>query len=248
MVSDRKPRGNWRLSLAIIGIGCLALTSLLLWTLYPKKPNITGNAGYQKEEHDYYPGGHACEPSEIMRLPEGERSRHAIGCAEAREQHRLQTNDLIQQRRSADAADAMTILAYKQAWIAVWALVFGALTLCAAVAAAIYARNAASATESAVAVARDIGQAQVRAYLSIISTKVNFSDKIRNGSTTVSYDLRNAGASPAKRIRTSYELFLTPIPHPAPQLGNTSNPPASLMPGAYGTERHSLMLRFPKVK
>ena len=137
-------RGYRGVFVAIAGLVIVLGSSLLLtWSLYPEQPNLSGNTGYEKELSGYHAGGADCEPSQIKRLGDGKRAERAKSCQEAQEQHRLQANDLIQQRRSADAADAMTILSYQQTRIGAWGVALGFITMAAAIAAAFYARSAA---------------------------------------------------------------------------------------------------------
>lgn len=220
MVPDCELRGDWRAIIAAVGLA-LAISGLIVWGLYPKEPNLTGNAGYQEENSRYYPGGSDCYPSNIMRLAGAEGTERAVACQDAREQHRLNANDLIQQRRSADAADAMTVLSYQQAWIATLATVFGFLTLCAAIAAAIYAGMAATAAKlavrhaesasaagwEAVKVTRDIGNRQVRAYLGI--TEIYLKQFTANEPIKISAAIRNTGNSPAFRCTIEHAVLLT---------------------------------------
>lgn len=141
-------RGYWGIFAAIAGLAFVLTTATALTlALYPEQPDLTGNAGYQEELPGYRAGGADCQPNVIARLPSRERARHTKACDDAEEQHRLDTNDLIQQRRSADAADAMTILSYEQTGIAAWGLALGFITMAAAIAAAFYARSAAIHSE-----------------------------------------------------------------------------------------------------
>lgn len=138
------PSGNRRFVAAIAGLAiAVGTASLLAWSLYPEQPKLSGLAAKQEQRVDYRAGGTDCQPSEIGLLAGRERARRSIACQEAEEQHRLQTNDLIQQRRSADAADAMTVLSYQQTGIAAWGMALGFITMAAAIAAAFYARSAA---------------------------------------------------------------------------------------------------------
>lgn len=135
--------------LAAFGLALLALSGFLTWGLYPEQPEISGEIGYQENREAYYPGGRDCQPTEINRLIGGKRTERAIACDEKAENHRLQSNDLIQQRRAAQAAEASAISAYYQARIAAWGLLLGGITMGAAIAAAFYARSAAVHTETA---------------------------------------------------------------------------------------------------
>lgn len=138
------PSGNRRFLAAIAGLAiALCAAWLLAWTLYPEQPKLAGDTAKQEQRADYKAGGADCQPSEIDLLASSKRARRAVACQEAEEQHRLQANDLIQQRRSADAADAVAILTYEQTRIAAWGMALGFITMGAAIAAAFYARSAA---------------------------------------------------------------------------------------------------------
>ncbi|NKE47989.1 hypothetical protein HB662_24645 [Roseomonas frigidaquae] len=76
-------------------------------------------------------------------------------CHDAAEQHRITINDLIQQRRSADASEANLALSFRQTAIAVFGLLFSFTTMAAAVAAAYFARQAAHAAHESSSVARN---------------------------------------------------------------------------------------------
>ena len=123
--------------------------AVLAWALYPEKPQLTGNIARQEQRSTYRAGGPDCLPSEIAALRGQERVRRAAVCQEAEEQYRLTTNDLVQQRRAADAADASAVLTYQQTRIAAWGVFLGFITMAAAIAAAWFARRAAIATEIA---------------------------------------------------------------------------------------------------
>ncbi|MES2057075.1 MAG: hypothetical protein V4564_14160 [Pseudomonadota bacterium] len=150
---------------------------------------------------NYSAGGTACDPKALSTL--GDRARtlgQADTCAKEAEDHRLQTNDLIQQTRAADAAEAQAKLAYQAGWNALFQTVGGFLTLCAAVAAAIYARDAANQTkrgadaaERAITETQRIGEAQVRCYLRIASAEVKLEEDIPIVRVTVA----NTGQTPA---------------------------------------------------
>ena len=143
------PRGYRGIVAAAIGLSSLALILTMSLALYPEKPNISGEIGYQEQVKGYYPGGSDCNPAKLERPSNGERSENRITCQEAAEQSRLARNDLIQQRRSADAADAMAISAYQQTRIAAWGNLLGGITMVAAIAAAYYAGMAALHSEKA---------------------------------------------------------------------------------------------------
>ena len=164
MVPDHKPGGDWRI-LVPIGLAALLACGGLFWALWPEQPYLTGDAGYEEQDLGYYPGGTACYPSEVSRLPWRERVEQSERCQDAQEQHRLAANDLMQQRRAANAAEATAVLAYDQTRIAIWALIFAVCTLAAALLAAIYARMAAIAARTAVVATREIADSEHRPWL-----------------------------------------------------------------------------------
>ena len=135
------PRGYWLF--VVTALGCLTLSAFLAWSLYPQQPYLSGNSSYEEQQPGYSTGGRDCQPTIIAALPDRERFRRAQTCNEAKEQHRLQANDLIQQRRAADAADESAVYAYQQTRIAAWGTALGFVTMVAAIAAAFYARMAA---------------------------------------------------------------------------------------------------------
>ena len=130
-------------------MGVLAAASIVGLALQPQKPRLAGDAGYQEDHPAYRPGGSNCEPASVERLKGAERLRRADACQEAAEQHRLQANDLIQQRRAANAAEASAAFAYQQTRIGAWGLALGFVTMFAAIAAAMYARDAAQEAKRA---------------------------------------------------------------------------------------------------
>src|SRR5438270_1946126 len=102
------------LSGAVIAVVLAVIFGALL---RPTKPKLAGDSGYQEQPTSYRAGGSSCEPAKIRALPAKLRSRKADACAEAEEQHRRDTNSLIENRRAAVAADASAIYAYAQARI-----------------------------------------------------------------------------------------------------------------------------------
>ncbi|WP_312312383.1 hypothetical protein [Sphingobium yanoikuyae] len=136
-------------------IGVAAASGILTWSVYPEAPRLTGNAAFQEQNPVYRAGGADCAAAEFSKARSRIRALRAIACQEAEEQHRLAANDLIQQRRAADAADASAILTYQQTKIAALGVFLGFVTMAAAIAAAWFARRAAVATEETVTLAKE---------------------------------------------------------------------------------------------
>lgn len=232
--------------------------AVLAWALYPEEPKLTGNIARQEQQPGYRAGGPDCLPSEIANLRGRKRARRTVTCQEAEEQYRLAANDLVQQRRAADAADASAVLTYQQTRIAAWGVFLGFVTMAAAIAAAWFARRAAVATEETVGLARDsvegadtalaiaernavaaarqvevnidTSQRRLRAYFHV--TWVRVSD-IRGFPLNIHMLCRNHGLTPATNIVHTSNWHLSfqgkfVIGH-GPIIGSDSNAPLRLM-------------------
>lgn len=117
----------------------------LLWAgLRPREPDLPAYQYGERASADYQPGGAGCQPRQLASLADkGKAASERKRCADATEQHRLQREDLIQQTRAADAAQAQAATNYDLARMALWGTIGGFLTLIAASLAAVYAREAA---------------------------------------------------------------------------------------------------------
>lgn len=139
-------RGNWGFIIAVIG--CV-VAAIALWTfLRPVEPRLPSYQISEAVKPDYRAGGSQCEPSVIAKLPVAEAASKRDTCEDAAEQHRLQSNDLTQQTRAADAAREGVFLNYNQAVLAVIGVIVGLFTLIAAGFAAWYAKRAADETKA----------------------------------------------------------------------------------------------------
>ena len=144
-VPDPMLRGN-RLLVSALAIAA-AIAILIGWSTWPTSPRLTSYGESNPRNSEYRPGGHQCEPTVLAAIRDsGKRIRQADSCAKEAEEYRLQTNDLIQQARAADAATAQTNIASQQLWTGWLQTLGGFFTLCAAVGAAIYARGAEKAS------------------------------------------------------------------------------------------------------
>jgi hypothetical protein len=206
-------RGHRGIVAALIGflIGALGLGSLLAWILWPGSPDLPSYGWQDTAYSDYQAGGTSCKPEEIRALPaDRERLRKREACEDAAEQHRINTNDLIQQTRAADAAAAGVWVAVWQSRATVFGLIVGFYTLAAAAFAAFYAREAAAHTASSVIEAKRAADAaetalrdsmvantaQLRAYLTI--KRVYIKQGARNA---IWVDIANTGQTPAFSVK-----------------------------------------------
>lgn len=143
-----------------VGIAIAVAAALVVgsWTK-PENPTAAVYMGEPSERP--YISPRTCDPKELAKLPSSQRLERADICDEKKDQSLLVSNDLVQQTRSAVAAEAQVSIA-RQALRMTWAqTVAGVLTFAAAAFAAVYAAIAAEHSRlSAVA-----AEATTRAYL-----------------------------------------------------------------------------------
>lgn len=188
-----------------------ALISAVLLSVYlwPEPIDLPVYKPTDAQKSGYHPGGSNCDPMLSFFLgPIPKTLSESDRCAKEAEDYRLQTNDLIQQTRSADAAQAQVMLTYKQGVIAVLQTIGGFLTLVAATAAAIYARDAAKHTKLGADQARrsaDAARTQLadarrmeRPYAIGVNPRMVFKGPT-NGKIlcSVVFDIKNCGSGPA---------------------------------------------------
>lgn len=221
----------------LTAVGIVASAAILSWLLYPERPQLAGEPTRQEQQPGYRAGGPDCLLAEIADLRGRERARRTVTCQEAEEQHRLAANDLVQQRRAADAANASAVLSYEQTRIAAWGVFLGFITMASAIAAAWFARRAAVATEETVKIAqeasagardaleiaernakaaedayahaRDISRQEVRPWVFVENVKLT------DGRNTITLALKNYGKTPARNVEATGGVFTVkyPVPH-----------------------------------
>lgn len=165
-------RDNWGVLLAA-GVAFLGVT-LCLVLAQPSPPRLPHYQYEPARDDRFIPGGAACRQAVLAKLNPAETLIERERCNALAETQRLQTNDLIQQTRAADAAQAQTELAYQGIWMAFLQTLGGFLTLIAAIGAAAYARQAAKETKRGADAAhedlrhsKEIAQIQLRAFLDV---------------------------------------------------------------------------------
>ena len=203
-------RSYWLFIVAVAG--CIALACILGLFLQPEQPNLASDRGYREQSASYQAGGTDCQPATFATLTGRKRRAKADACAEAEEQHREATDNVIETRRAASAADASAIVAYQQARISAWGFGAGIVTLLAAIAAAVFAERAAFHTMRSANIAKTSSQRQLRAYVSITFDKMHVD--LEDGSAKLSLNLHNRGLTPAYNCNTTgniivadYEIF-----------------------------------------
>jgi hypothetical protein len=109
------------------------------------------------------------------------------------------SSDLCAQWKAADAAQDSAIWTERSFYLGAGVALVSFLTFIAAVAAALFARNAANAAAESVNVARQLGEAQTRAYLFCKSARY----KLSKDSVAAIIEIGNSGQSPASRVSIS---------------------------------------------
>jgi hypothetical protein len=155
-------RGN---RLLFIALGLVALaTAVIGWWTFPLSPTTQQFRYDNPRNENYRPGGSKCEPSALARIADAKvRLRKSEDCQTQSEEYRQSSDDLIQQTRAANAAQAQANIASQQLWTGWLQTLGGFLTLAAAVGAAIYARHAAKHTRDA----NEISQNAQRAWVTL---------------------------------------------------------------------------------
>lgn len=197
---------NWGILLTV-GLG-LAISAVLWIQLRPRQPNLPTYQNEQSANQNYRPGGSGCQPEVLAAIRDrGQAARERERCAKEAEDHRLQSNDLVQQTRAADAAQAQADLAHQMAWMGLYGTIGGFLTLLAAGMAAFYARAAAQAAQSSLAHAAD----DLRPWLQISLEPHSGYNQREVVSLYCNAILKNVGKTPAQQVRVATSAAPLPV-------------------------------------
>lgn len=206
----RTGTADW--TLLAIGLGALIAAALAWALLLPSDPKSERLEPSQYGSLPYVPDP-SCAPERLAETDPAEGSRKRYRCRLAIEEQRPSEAELVQQVRSANAAEATVDLTYRQSIMLAAGTAVGFLTLVAAFLAALYARNAAAeakrssdSAESSLAHARAVADAELRAWVSV-AIEVRRIEKLED-SYSFEYDLvlTNLGKSVAKAISFRSEL------------------------------------------
>ena len=129
----------------ILAVGLITAIAVVIGVLtWPVVPSLKRYSYQRPDTEDYRPGGRDCEPNTLATIRDRrQRLSQADACAEKAQSYRHDRNDLVQQTRAADAAKAQAQVASQGLWTAWFQTIGGFMTLAAAMAAAIYARETA---------------------------------------------------------------------------------------------------------
>lgn len=195
-------RSNWRYVFATFGGVALAIG---LWLgLSPREPNLPRYSYGKPASTDYHPGGSQCRPKVLSGLSGERAASERNRCADSAEQYRLDTDDLAQQTRSADAAQATSITSYDTARLSLAGAIIGLATLFSAAFAAWYARHAFKQAKR---------QADLQeTSLKLLSRPFLYLDKVEikqegEGLTAI-FHVKNIGTSPAVNLRCETYLAI----------------------------------------
>lgn len=162
--------GNRRILIAIGFGGIIAcIIGIVTW---PNTRDLDQFVYSDAQNQEFRPGGSECEPKAIASIRDsGARAIKADDCAQSAEDYRQNTSDLVQQTRAANAAEAQAAIANQSIWMAWFQTLGGFITLCAAVAAAVYARDAAKEGRNSATTARDHYEAMRKIEAPVIDLK-----------------------------------------------------------------------------
>jgi hypothetical protein len=178
---------------AAVGIG-LAIAALGAFALRPV--DLPSYQELQGPKANYRPGGTSCDPARLRSIPGGNAPNERIRCEDAAEEYRLKRNDLVQQARSANAAEALVAFTYRQTGLLLVGTILGLLTLGAAAYAAWYAKRAAEAAE------KDLAHSlhSARPHLNAEDESVVI-DENADPQFVARVVLRNVGGTPAEDLK-----------------------------------------------
>lgn len=207
---------NWRLYVAI---GCVALIALTIGVgTWPSVPKLQPYSQENARADHYTPGGQKCDPETLAAGGAGRKAtRQREACEKEAEEYRQNTSDLIQQTRAADAAEAQTQIASQGLWTAWFQTIGGFITLAAAIAAAIYARDAsnetkrgADAADATLSHARTTSENELRPWIGVELVVDSF--ELTDAELAISYSVvaKNIGGTVATEfVMAAVMLFAT---------------------------------------
>ncbi len=195
MVPVRKPRGYWGIILALgLALAC--------WSgqAQEQKPETTGRA---EQTHESAPNPPSVGlPVQLIESPaEAEARKRAEQQSERRE-----IADLVAQRGMNLAAQAMNDATQRMAQYAFWSTVIVAVGTALLFWTLWETRKATKAANDAVMVTREIGEAQVRAYVHVEAVELFWGDPQGTRPRIIAL-IANTGQSPARWFEVSSTVF-----------------------------------------
>ena len=224
MVPTSRNERNWR---GVATAGGVVLASLILLCvigryLLPEQPDIPRQETHESIPKGYHPGGSKCEEAKLATLPSRKRIAEADRCNDAREQHRVDQENLLRQARSAEVAEWGLRLTYKQALAGfvqalatVAAFIAAMWAAWAASRAAVYAKTAAEETRKGAEAANNSVSATItgqRPWLEIINLNaIGLLIDASGPRMHISFELKNVGQTPATDVVVAAALNALPV-------------------------------------
>lgn len=195
---------------------CLFAAGIAWVALRPGYPSLPSGELKRAKYGEYSPGSPVCYPSHLNGLSDEEAADERYRCEVEADKHRLQGDDLLQQTRSANAAEAAVGLTYRQTLIELAGGILGLLTLLAAAYAAWYAKKAAEAGHAANLLAETNHQQSLSPYIAISHGSFKIDDDVQ---PIAQIELRNFGQSPAIDVQTWFHIWIEcfPLHDPLPR-------------------------------
>lgn len=190
----------------VTGAFALAIFGLLVMAIYDSGRKHGEAIGEYAANTDTYARHTQENVKDCLSLPEdGTKTKCIIEVVEACNEHERSEKDLIAQTEMALWALGMLVVSTLMMLVSalgVW-WIRGTLT---------ETRKAVKAADNAVTVTREIGQAQIRAYLSVNSIKAQYIiAQSSKGTTTIDwafeFKLRNSGQTPARNIWCKVDII-----------------------------------------
>lgn len=198
-------RGN-RLYVLAIGLVCASFM-VLSWWLLPTPPSFSTHKQVPAPKSDYQPGGSGCKPEALRQLSGDESVAKRDACADAAEQYRLNTQDLVQQTRAADGAQVGAIISYQGFLVSYLGAIVSFFTLVTAIAAVWFAKKASDTADRSVKIAIETSQAELRAYFGSTQEAVEF-DNEEKSSGIIILQLTNRGVTPAHSAVADFDCHV----------------------------------------
>lgn len=187
---------------------------ILYALLAPERPPLSRGEFQDAGYAEYRPGGSRCDPARLRALEGQQAIVERDRCQETAEEYRLKSEDLLQQTRSAEAAEAVAELTYGQSQLMAAGTAIGFLTLVAAMFAVLYARDAArearrgsNAAEGQLAQATRIMAAELRPYLFIDRIEMERDSREPYSIYKATIFFKNYGKIPARLIRVRSHCY-----------------------------------------
>lgn len=191
----------------LTALGLVLLFALAIaWRTYPLIPTLERFHYDDPRNAHYRPGGSECEPTALAALRDAKvRLNRTQDCQKQAEEYRQRSDDLVQQTRAANAADAQARVAVQGLWTSWFQTTGGFLTLAAAVAAAVYARDAAKEGKRTA----DEAESARKSFIETERGHLEFQHPqatVKDGGIKINFVTKNVGTALAEVIAVAFAI------------------------------------------